>query len=362
MECAAEGSVNTRCIGPATRQCNQCSAIAYCSQSHQISHWSVHKEECERLGQQMRSADALHDFPFTFSAEATTKISKKEMTRCSFFTKRNLHQVGMWKYECKCGAFDSLVSSRMYNDWSLPNGSCPCYEPVNSISMPLTSWKDYYEWRCLPLFSPVALLLHWPLTLYHAVQFARSRLISSVSDKLHIHYLGPEKELHQLAVFAELQALFPGVDVYIEFIGPAIPKSRDGEMICMCSYSHCLEESCICKSEKRSGVMLKLRRGFYHDVYREITKVPDLVFAANAGIAAYSTWSRTIELLKDMDVAAVFTDYCEEAAHLAASCISTVTGHPLSIPIQLNPFRQPMVVEESALFLPCYSNCFLFGM
>ncbi|KAL5725306.1 hypothetical protein ACHQM5_008463 [Ranunculus cassubicifolius] len=329
MECAAQGSVNTRCIGPATRQCNQCGAIAYCSQSHQISHWSVHKEECERLGQQMRSADALHDFPFTFSAEATTK---------------------------------SYDLCRMYNDWSLPNGSCPCYEPVNSISMPLTSWKDYYEWRCLPLFSPVALLLHWPLTLYHAVQFARSRLISSVSDKLHIHYLGPEKELHQLAVFAELQALFPGVDVYIEFIGPAIPKSRDGEMICMCSYSHCLEESCICKSEKRSGVTLKLRRGFYHDVYRDITKVPDLVFAANAGIAAYSTWSRTIELLKDMDVAAVFTDYCEEAAHLAASRISTVTGHPLSIPIQLNPFRQPMVVEESALFLPCYSNCFLFGM
>lgn len=30
--------------------------------------------------------------------------------------------------------------------------------------------------------------------------------------------------------------------------------------------------------------------------------------------------------------------------------------------IQLNPFRQPMVIEDSALFLPCYSNCFLFGI
>lgn len=30
--------------------------------------------------------------------------------------------------------------------------------------------------------------------------------------------------------------------------------------------------------------------------------------------------------------------------------------------IQLNPFRQPMAVEDSALFLPCYSNCFLFGI
>jgi len=37
---------------------------------------------------------------------------------------------------------------------------------------------------------------------------------------------GPEKELLQLAVFAELHALFPGVHVHIELIGPAIPQHR----------------------------------------------------------------------------------------------------------------------------------------
>jgi hypothetical protein len=37
---------------------------------------------------------------------------------------------------------------------------------------------------------------------------------------------GPEKELHQLAVFGELRALFPGVHIYIELVGPAVPKSR----------------------------------------------------------------------------------------------------------------------------------------
>ncbi|KAM0987362.1 hypothetical protein ACFXTH_011487 [Malus domestica] len=59
---------------------------------------------------------------------------------------------------------------------------------------------------------------------------------------------------------------------------------------------------------------------------------------------------------------AVFSDYCKEACHLGARCISSVTGHPLNIPIQLNPFRQPMAVEDSVLVLPCYSNCFLYGM
>jgi hypothetical protein len=37
---------------------------------------------------------------------------------------------------------------------------------------------------------------------------------------------GPEKELLQLAVFRELHALFPGVCINIELVGPAVPKSR----------------------------------------------------------------------------------------------------------------------------------------
>lgn len=373
MDCAAKGSVATDCTGPATIKCGQCAAVAYCSVSHQAAHWCVHKEECERLGEQMRRTDVLHDFPFTFSMEATVEICEKKTTRCSFLIKRGLHQVGMWKYECQCGGSDSFYYPRIDNEWNLAKGACPCREPVNPISMQLSSWMDYYEWRSLPLHSPTALLLHWPLTLYLAVQFARSRLIYTGGDKLCIHYLGPERELLQLAAFAELQALFPGFHVHIDLIGPAIPKSRDGEKIDLGSYSHCLDKSCTCKlgsnkaghvvsNGKTSGVTLKLHKGFYHDVYRDTEPLPDIVFSANAGIAAYSSWSPTIELIKKMDVPAVFTDYCEEAAQLAASCISTVIQRPLTMPIQLNPFRQPMIVEDSALFLPCYSNCFIFGL
>lgn len=46
-----------------------------------------------------------------------------------------------------------------------------------------------------------------------------------VSLKL-LLFTGPEKELLQLAVFAELHALFPGVHVHIELVGPAIPQNR----------------------------------------------------------------------------------------------------------------------------------------
>ena len=50
------------------------------------------------------------------------------------------------------------------------------------------------------------------------------------------HYLnfilkGPGRELLQLAIFGELQALFPGVKLYIDLVGPAIPNVRSGKML-----------------------------------------------------------------------------------------------------------------------------------
>ncbi|XVE75130.1 hypothetical protein DITRI_Ditri12bG0071600 [Diplodiscus trichospermus] len=377
MECAGKGN-GTRCLGPPRKRCVRCGAVAYCSASHQISHWKEHRKECERLQQQMKLLDLLNDFPFAFSQEATIQISEKQESRCSFLSKRGIHQVGMWAYECCCGALSaaSFGYSRSESDsWYLSNILCPCRGPSSPITKSLCSWKDYYDWMCLPLHSPVALLLHWPLTVYHAIQIAGLGSLTSESSKLLIHYLGPEKELLQLAVFGELGALFPGVLVQIELIGPAVPQHRDGEKIDLHSYAHCIEQDCNCKSKNEnsssligtcisSAVTLKLHRGYYHDRFIDISKdsLPHLIIASNAGVAAYSSWLPTIELIKEIDVPAVFSDYCEEACHLAACCITSVTSQPPRIPIQLNPFRQPMVVEDSALLLPCYSNCFLFAM
>lgn len=39
---------------------------------------------------------------------------------------------------------------------------------------------------------------------------------------------GPEKELHQLAVFSELHAVFPDVRIHIDLVGPAVPEERFG--------------------------------------------------------------------------------------------------------------------------------------
>ncbi|PKA60730.1 hypothetical protein AXF42_Ash006364 [Apostasia shenzhenica] len=375
MECAAKGRGDPCFSGRPRRRCGLCGAVAYCSSKHQMLDWNNHREECARLAQQMQRADFLSDFPFSFSVDAEHTELEKWLTRCSFLISIGLHLKPMWICECSCwhGSIYLDNNSRLIDEWSLPSSLCPCSEPRSSIRVHVDSWKDYYLWRCLPFYSPAALILHWPLTVYHCIQLsALQSLISKTSDQLHIHYLGPYKELCQLAAFAELRALIPGVQLHIDFVGPAVPQSRDGETIILDKYAKCSCVSCSCKSScedtnmgschMKSTVTLKLHRGFYHDKCEYMDSHPDLIIAPNAGIAAYPSWSQSIDLINKISIPAIFTDYCEEAAFLASQCIRAVTGRPLTIPIQVNPFRQPLLMEDQALFLPCYSNCFLFGM
>ncbi|XP_074383559.1 uncharacterized protein LOC141725075 isoform X4 [Apium graveolens] len=296
MECAGKGTTR-RCLAPPTRRCARCQAVAYCSLSHQIAHWSVHKEECERLEEQMKHADELNDFPFIFAGEATVEVLEKRETRCLFLENRGLHRVKMWMCECQCGILAASNISSLMEGWCLASVLCPCREPQSPLQKQLDTWEDYYEWRSIPLHSPVAILLHWPLTLYWAAQLTLARSLNlEVIAELNIHYL-----VNCMLFFLPYEFAWSLLDQQFQNIG-------------LCASFNCCP---------------KCRYCCLHKLVTNHT---------------------------------VFTDYCEEASHLAASCLSTRTGRPLSVPIQLNPFRQPLVVEHSGLLLPCYSNCFLFGI
>ncbi|XP_074274500.1 uncharacterized protein LOC141598676 isoform X2 [Silene latifolia] len=318
----------------------------------------------------MRNVDIVNEFPFTFREEATTQICENKGSRCTFLARRNLHQIGMWSHECSCRSLDVHANlSVLIKCWNLSSMFASCTDPVSSLSKQLSCWKEYYDWRSIPTDSPVALLLQWPLTIYHAVQLNIPRMPNCETSKqiINIHYLGPDKELFQVAAFGELLALLPQYHVHIDLVGPAVPEHRDGERINLDTFACCDDGDCKCKmpNETRSSpVTLQLLKGFYHDRFKDIVKdgFPHLIVAPNAGIAAYPSWKETIELIHLLNIPAVFTDFCEEAAHLAASCLSSVTGCELALPIKLNPFRQPLAVEDSVLHLPCYSNCFMFGI
>lgn len=373
MECAAKGRSSACLPGRPKRRCGVCGAVAYCSLKHQKLHWNDHKEECARFEQQMQRADLLNNFAFSFCSDSGSLGCGKHLTRCSFLASSGLHLKALWKFECSClsmeDSFDNYL--RLNDGWNLPTSLCPCNEPRSPLSTYLRSWEDYYTWRGLPFHSPAALLLHWPLTIYHCFQlYASQSLIPAAADKLCIHYLGPEKELSQIAVLAELRALLPCVQLLIEFVGPGVPQLRDGEKLELERYAQCFDGSCSCKSsspERKSShtnstLTLKFHKGFYHEKYRYMDSHPQMVIAPNAGISAYPSWLPSIELISKMGIPAIFSDFCEEAAFLAVQCITAVTGRPLSLPLQVNPFRQPLAMEDQALFLPCYSNCFIFGM
>ncbi|GKB57134.1 ribonuclease H-like domain-containing protein, partial [Tanacetum coccineum] len=105
-----------------------------------------------------------------------------------------------------------------------------------------------------------------PLTIYQAIQLASAKqLIPETMDELSIHYLGPERELYQLAVFGELHALLPGVQLHIDSFGSDTT------------------------ADKPSAITN------YHDRYEELTKefLPDIA----PGISAYRSWSPTIVCL-----------------------------------------------------------------
>ncbi|KAK3125006.1 hypothetical protein QOZ80_7BG0598710 [Eleusine coracana subsp. coracana] len=314
MECAARGLATDLCADGAHRRCGSCGAVAYCSRAHQILHWRVHKGECERLAKQMSHIDMLSQFPFTFSMEPLEQNHSFPI-RCYFLQSMKLHQKGLWKPECMCGpevaSLDDLSNAA---EWNLKSSLCPCIEPENLVPISLSSWKDYYHWRSLPLDSPVAVVLHW----------------------------GLRKSYFSLRCLGNCVRYFP---------------------VSMCTLNLWVRQF-LNQGMVRFAVTLRLWKGFYHERYSDIMKDsnPHLIFAPNAGVAAYSSWMPTIELIRGTGIPAFFTDFCEEAAHLASGCISSITGQPLRVPVQVNPFRQPIAVDNTALFLPCYSNCFVLGM
>ena len=97
-----------------------------------------------------------------------------------------------------------LLSNKNYDEqsgWKLPaeetpwltfskGRKAPSFPPVFEHN-----WTSYYKWRGLPLKSPVALLLHWPLSMYrllYLLDFVPPDPGGPERRKLTIHWLGAE--------------------------------------------------------------------------------------------------------------------------------------------------------------------------
>lgn len=127
---------------------------------------------------------------------------------------------GWWtEAPCSCeNELDYMWGTQLLEDehiderqgWKLPDDEIPWLDfESTDLPPPPTppnfehTWTSYYKWRGLPMHSPAALLLHWPLSVYrllHQLHCIPSE-IPLERRRLTVHLLSVEKELDVLPMY-----------------------------------------------------------------------------------------------------------------------------------------------------------------
>jgi len=237
------------------------------------------------------------------------------------------------------------VTDTEINKFELPRNSCGL--------LTLPSWKEYYELRGIPLSSPCALLLSFPLTIYHAiVEYGEvpvmvARILKRV---IRVHVVGIEKELNFIDLFKEIGLLLPE-DTKVELVFVV----RDDMLPLNCRGDACM------KVHLTTNLTLIISCGTYGDDLNPNfdcgSGPPDMVIGLNAGLFAYESWRSVVTFLhRNTGIVGVFTDYNE---HSGMHCASVGGSHARNS-LCINPFRQPLALPVYSMNLPQFSNAFLY--
>jgi hypothetical protein len=118
-----------------------------------------------------------------------------------------------------------------------------------------------------------------------------------------VHWLGPQAELERAPTAALREVMVgisPGSSLILRMIGPDVSQKNDGLGWCL---------SC---PESGKQMDITAHTGMYHDLIISpnscdtptpsphqsiLRETPDVVFAPNAGLAAYPSWLPTIRML-----------------------------------------------------------------
>ncbi|KAL5965419.1 Zinc finger MYND domain-containing protein 15 [Taenia solium] len=403
--------------------CPLCNAVLYCSEhcrqqdmEGMFNPQHSHKLWCKFMKIFMEYNVSLANFPFQYARQTTSLF----FSRSELFTLLQKHGVfvtGLWKYLFNTfgqGPGDGLKewAGLIYDSCSLeqlepdkffqnpqdeedallrayaspsdvvslalhPQTGSTSSSSLRLVSVNLYDWTDFYTWLNLSFSSPLALLFHWPLTIYHIL----NRLlpakgdwaIQQILDKklLNIHLIGVETEVDLLPVFKELDYLISHAidEIVITMIGSNI--------------SPCVNSKKYLLSRRMSATIW---RGTYdHFVegaqFSGAYSLPDLVIGFNVGFAAYPTWKRTLKMLKVscfsnlaiflvMNVPTYFTDSCPYSCLLNLEILRSVGLHPgvanpdprsALDPLTLNPFRSPILIRAEGTRWSRFSNAFIFS-
>ena len=393
------------CGAPATMTCGGCAGFAYCAEACLRSHWaSGHAEACARVERDVAATAAVraaHDVDaLAWWRVAVVHVDEGLATACDALGE--CHGVGAFRRECGCFRrvpFGSLPQNAADDDDDaleglFLNGHTPTLERRATKTttgdvgaVPARTWLEMYARLGFAKTSRAALVFSAAAT---TVAFCEKTLLAKQErqgiangdgrdGRLVIHLIGAEKELDQASYFAWFlsrswrgEAFRESIarDVEVHMVGPEVPRG-------------------FTPVERRSGddessaprVTVYGHRGLYHDfIHATLTSesrgtlltAPDVIVCPDAGIAAFTSWEPTIDVILRSGAPAVVTDLTAEAARLAAKiwrsraalfsatreCVSAFGSDAYSV--ALNPFRRVMSARGNDTQAPTYANGFGF--
>ncbi|KAJ6591572.1 hypothetical protein DFH09DRAFT_907151 [Mycena vulgaris] len=184
--------------------------------------------------------------------------------------------------------------------WRLPVEHIPSLTPQTCPSFPPTfeeTWKSYYQWRGLPMTSPAASLLHWPMSVYACLKelgFVENPVSLGPRRKLTVFYVGVRvRDVSLACSFGELALHFPNTDlnlVMFEQNAAHSVKRAKARGITQSSLP-CVFEYTAPASCGGGAVRIFLDSDpAYYRPFRERGGHPDAIVALNAGLGTYISW------------------------------------------------------------------------
>ncbi|KAM6449454.1 zinc finger MYND domain-containing protein 15 isoform 3-T3 [Liasis olivaceus] len=365
--------------------CQHCRAVFYCSERCRKLDWSRSPEDighqfwCQRMAGYMSHARELANLPFTFATEATSENFNKE----GFLIARGLIR-GYWAGESMLVRAPNygvgLQKSSAENPVPFLQSGNPfeALRPEGGTALPsvppeppaprtfFASWKEYYQWRGLPLGAPLAVLLSYPLTAYYIItqlapqHFPELNILNKQSLKIHVVEAG--KEFGVLMVFWELSVLLPHVSLELLFVGDMLPPELDGQQFLLQRDEEHGVSVRPGLAPRSKGGRRELQLGFSARPYHLLqAPKPDLVIGFNSGFALKETWLSVLPRLQSLRVPAYFTECSAYSCAVDEASVSMATGGSAS-PAQINPFRSPFRQAGIDNAMPWYSNAFIFHL
>ena len=328
--------------------CGGCRTQRYCSRECQRASWSRHKTHCGMYG-------------FSSSSEAAAAMSMPEGLAPGFgfsvngmrsdaLVRMGVHLRGAWRAcdgnnaHLYFGMLTALhAQDEALNDLVASLGLDPVThahfnQPVDPSAGTVASWEEYYALRGLDRSSPLAAVLSFALTCYHAVVDAGLHLQPS----LRLLYIGAEMELDMLPTFGEIGHLLPNMRL---------------EIIMVCTKG----TSGVPVAQLGGTVAPNARVIVVEGDASRYVKGVDLAVGLNAGFEVYPEWEGVLSTLVTNRVRAYFTDYVMMSALTSMTYLADA-GARLACEPKVNPFRSPAAKGEPGVGMCSCSNHIIFSI